>query len=122
MGWPLAGLLIARVSYEAEKAPPKRGCQVGGNAVPKRDQHWLAESSKCVQIDFAYIPMLSARSSAPWGVRQQNGFCRQQDGGATLSIFSICEVKGRGARTDPPSRTTQRYMLAGGDRTAWLAM
>jgi hypothetical protein len=70
--------LIARVSYEAEKAPPKRGCQVGGNAVPKGDQHSLAESSKCVQIDFAYIPMLSARSSRLLGAAQENALCRRR--------------------------------------------
>jgi hypothetical protein len=97
----IAWVSIARVPYEAEKAPPKRGCQVGGNAVPKGDQHWLAESSKNVQIDFAYIPILSARSSRPLGNGQENGFAGSRTAAQTLSIFSIYEVKGRGVAHGP---------------------
>jgi hypothetical protein len=41
-----------------KKAPPKRGCQVGGTP-SQRDHHSLAESSKCVQIDVAFIPHAS---------------------------------------------------------------
>src|SRR5262245_28848406 len=92
----IARVSIARVPYEAEKAPPKRGCQVGGNAVPKGDQHWLAESSKGVQIDFAYIPILSARSSRPLGNGQENGFAGSRTAAQTLSIFSIYEANRRG--------------------------
>ncbi len=47
---------------DSKKTPPKRGCQVGGTP-SQRDHHSLDESSKCVQIDVAFIHLKHARSS-----------------------------------------------------------
>ena len=80
------------------------------NAVPKGDQHWLAESSKYVQIDFTYIPLLSARSSRPLGSGPAERFSGSRTAAQTLSIFSICEVKGCGrARTRRHERRDARH-------------
>jgi hypothetical protein len=42
-----------------QKSPAEAGLPSGRNAVLKRDHHSLAESSKCVQIDVAFIPHAS---------------------------------------------------------------
>jgi hypothetical protein len=44
-----------RKGQTSKKAPPKRGCQVGGTP-SKKDHYSLAESSKYVQIEVAFIP------------------------------------------------------------------